>query len=130
MKVKYWVMFAALMALCAVVMGAFASHGLKDILSIKALAWIDTAAQYQMYHALALLALACIILQTGRSLVSSLCGCSFILGIFGFSGSLYALAFGGPKVLVFVTPIGGLMLILGWILLILTAIKLDTGTEH
>ncbi len=130
MKVKYWIMCAALMALCAVVMGAFASHALKNTLSSKALDWVETAAQYQMYHALALLALACIVLQAGRSLVSSLCGYSFIMGIFGFSGSLYALAFGGPKVLVYVTPVGGLLLILGWILLILTAIKLDTGTEH
>jgi len=130
MKTRNWIVFAALMALCSVAMGAFASHGLKNILSDKALAWIETAAQYQMYHALALLALACIILSSGRSLLSNLCGYSFLMGIVGFSGSLYALALGGPKMLVFVTPFGGLLLMLGWLLLILTAIKLDTGTEH
>ena len=125
MTSKHWVIVAASMGFVAVLMGAFASHGLKDQMSDQALAWIEIAAKYQMYHALSLLGLACLSLKLGNSTAARVSGVSFIIGIVCFSGSLYWLAFDGPKILVYITPIGGVLLAIGWLALFFVAVKIE-----
>lgn len=107
-----WLMFAALAGLSAVAMGAFAAHGLKARLSPDSLAVIQTGVQYQLWHALALLWVCQRQLtHPGRSLrVAAAC---FVGGILCFSGSLYLLILAHWPMGI-ITPIGGLLLMVGW----------------
>lgn len=106
----------------AVVFGAFASHALRDRLSDRALEIWETGTKYQMYHALALLGVA-LLLSRSATLPTPLLvsGWAFIAGIVIFSGSLYALALSGIKILGAITPFGGVALIVGWICLLVAA---------
>jgi uncharacterized membrane protein YgdD (TMEM256/DUF423 family) len=110
----------ALMGFVGVGLGAFGAHGLKGRLSVETLAIFETGVRYQMYHALALLALAAMMPRIeGRAVLVA--GWSFIAGILIFSGSLYALALTGVTMLGAVTPIGGLAFLAGWIALAIAA---------
>jgi uncharacterized membrane protein YgdD (TMEM256/DUF423 family) len=103
----------ALIAL-ATVLGAFGAHALKAHLSQDKLLVYETAVRYHFIHALGLLAIGVLL----RSLDSEMLRWSAALvlaGIILFSGSLYWLTFGAPRVVGVVTPIGGLALIAGWI---------------
>lgn len=97
----------------AVALGAFAAHGLKKVLSQESMQIFEVGVRYQMYHALALLFLG--ILSEGildqRPLWA---GASFVFGIVLFSGSLYLLTLTGQKSWGMVTPIGGVLFIIGW----------------
>jgi uncharacterized membrane protein YgdD (TMEM256/DUF423 family) len=95
--------------------GAFGAHALKSRLDGPMLEVWETAARYEAYHALALIALAGIPMSVGRLLRPS--AWCFVAGIIIFSGSLYILAITGIKWLGAITPIGGLLLICGWVLL-------------
>jgi uncharacterized membrane protein YgdD (TMEM256/DUF423 family) len=96
--------------------GAFGAHALKAVLSPEMLAVYETAARYQMYHALALLAVG-LVLQRHPANASHWVGWLFVAGIVLFSGSLYLLAFTGMKWLGAMTPLGGVAFMLGWGLL-------------
>jgi uncharacterized membrane protein YgdD (TMEM256/DUF423 family) len=101
--------------------GAFAAHGLADV---QARDWAKTGSTYEAVHALA--ALACATLG-GRSARAARWAAAFFLGgSILFSGSLYAMAFGGPHWLGIVTPIGGVGFILGWGLLTVAGSGMDT----
>ena len=100
-----------------VALGAFGAHGLRSTLDAAALGWWETAVQYQMWHALALVALG---LSPVRARAA---GGLFAGGILLFSGSLYVMALTGVRALGMVTPVGGLLLILGWAALGLAAVK-------
>ena len=96
--------------------GAFGAHTLKSILPAEMLNVFETAVRYQMYHALALLAVGSVLhRQPGEA--SQTAGWLFVAGIVLFSGSLYLLAFSGIRWLGAITPLGGLAFILGWGLL-------------
>lgn len=100
----------------AVIAGAFGAHALKGRLDAEALQIFETAARYQMYHALALLGTG---LAAGRA-VSSWCrraAALFGCGLALFCGSLYVLALGGPHWLGAITPVGGVLFIGGWLCL-------------
>jgi uncharacterized membrane protein YgdD (TMEM256/DUF423 family) len=104
----------ALIAL-ATVLGAFGAHALKAHLSQDKMLVYETAVRYHFIHALGLLAIGVLL----RSLDGELLRWSaalVLIGIILFSGSLYWLTFGAPRVVGVVTPIGGLALIAGWIL--------------
>lgn len=116
----------ALYAMLSVVLGAFGAHAFKDILIPRKLESFNTAVHYQMYHALALL-----IMGFALSFSSPLerwSGICIMIGVFLFSFSIYFLVFSeywnvnlrflGP-----VTPIGGLFMIMGWLLLVVYFIK-------
>lgn len=107
-------MAAALFAGLSIGAGAFASHTLRDRLTERSLEIFETAARYQMYHALALLFVA-VLLSRGNSLSLRVAGVAFMVGIVIFSGSLYALSVSDVKILGAVTPIGGVAFIVGWI---------------
>ena len=123
---KNIVIIASLLAMLVIVLGAFGAHGLKSMISPDSLAVFQTGVTYQMYHALALLVLGlnpALGLKTIQWVFKL-----FIFGIFFFSGSLYILAL--KSVLPFsvsflapVTPIGGLLLIFGWVLLAYSVFK-------
>lgn len=103
-------------ALLAVVLGAFGSHGLEDRLSANLIAIFETGNRYHFYHSFALLAVGLLAQRAdGKWLRRS--GWCFLLGIVFFSGSLYALAISGVRILGAITPIGGGFFIIGWALL-------------
>jgi uncharacterized membrane protein YgdD (TMEM256/DUF423 family) len=104
----------ALNAAIAVGAGAFAAHGLRDRLDARSLEVFETAARYQMYHAVAII-LAGIIATSGAARGAQTAGWIFQAGIVLFSGSLYALALTGVKGLGAVTPLGGLAFLAGWL---------------
>lgn len=121
---KRWLVVAALLGGLAVVMGAFAAHGLRPILSERMLATFETGARYQMYHALAI-GLAAFAMRGRVARLANIAAALFLTGVLLFSGSLYLLAFTGITSLGMITPIGGLSFIAGWAALALTALKLD-----
>jgi UPF0382 membrane protein HI_1073 len=110
-----WLFIAALSGFFCVALGAFAAHGLSHILDEKALAWIDTGLKYQIFHTLAVLVIALSLWHEAK--FARLAMLAWSLGILLFSGSLYALAFGAGKFLVWITPIGGTLFLIGWLCL-------------
>jgi uncharacterized membrane protein YgdD (TMEM256/DUF423 family) len=109
-----WVMVGALWGLVAVGLGAFGAHGLKGVASAEAVGWWETAARYHLFHSLALLALG--LFQQHRP-GGDAAGFCLLFGSAVFSGTLYAMALGAPRWLGAVTPVGGLAMMLGWLLL-------------
>lgn len=103
-----------LIGLVAVAAGAFGAHGLEGMLSGRSMEVFETAARYAMYHALALLALGAWIGDRPPTAAERVAGLGFGLGTLIFSGSLFALALGGPKWLGMVAPLGGIGLLVGW----------------
>lgn len=118
----------ALFAALAVILGAFGAHALKAILEPEQLQTFETGVKYEFYHSFALLATGIIYASFPTKMVKWAATC-FIIGIILFSGSIYALVMlkaqgqvglGGLGIL---TPIGGLFLIVGWLLLFMGIIK-------
>ena len=109
----------------SVVLGAFASHALKDRLSNNSLAIWETGTKYQMYHALALMLVAILVSRFPDSMLLNVAGYAFIIGTFIFSGSLYALTLTGIKWLGAITPIGGMAFIVGWLCLALATWRIE-----
>lgn len=117
-----WVRIAAVLGFLAVGLGAFGAHGLKGRLeSLGTMAIYQTAVQYHMYHALALLAVGLMAgpFRTGTS--GTIAGWSFVAGVTIFSGSLYILAVTNLKWLGAITPIGGVAMMVGWAALAVAA---------
>lgn len=124
---KTFLSLGALYGAIAVALGAFAAHGLTNIISPGDLAVFKTGTQYQMYHSLALLAVAIIYRQLPSNWIKW-SGYLFSFGIILFSGSLYLITAlhadekNVPVLVGIVTPIGGLFFICGWICLLLAAV--------
>ena len=110
----------ALSALMSVAAGAFGAHALRARLSPEYLAVFETAARYQMYHALGLLAVAWAVARWPGPL-AQWAGWLFLAGTVLFSGSLYALALTGARWLGAITPLGGIAFLAGWLCLFLSA---------
>ncbi len=113
---RLFVVFGAFSGFMAVAAGAFGAHALQARLAPDLLAAFDTGARYQMFHALALLAVAWAATRWpgGAATASGWC---FIGGTLLFSGSLYALALSGWRTFGAITPVGGLLFLAGWLLL-------------
>jgi uncharacterized membrane protein YgdD (TMEM256/DUF423 family) len=121
-RYRIWLFLGAAFGCLGVILGAFAAHGLRKFLGIAGDEWLtrqanwETAARYQMYHALALLAVG--LLAARRcGLAIHLAGLTMTLGTMIFSGCLYALVLSGQKWLGAVVPIGGSLLVVGWVCL-------------
>jgi uncharacterized membrane protein YgdD (TMEM256/DUF423 family) len=110
----------ALSAFISVAAGAFGAHALRARLSPEYLAVFETAARYQMYHALGLLAVAWAVARWPGAL-PQWAGWLFIAGTVLFCGSLYALALTGTRWLGAITPLGGIAFLAGWLCLFLSA---------
>lgn len=106
----------------AVGLGAFGAHGLRNVLSAPDLDTFEVGVRYQMYHALALLAVSWASTRwESPTLVAA--GWLFVAGILVFSGTLYVLVLTGPRWLGAVTPVGGVAFLMGWALLAWGALR-------
>ncbi|MGH7204984.1 MAG: DUF423 domain-containing protein [Nitrospiraceae bacterium] len=109
-------LIGSLVAFLGVAGGAFGAHSLKAMLPAEQVIVFETAVRYQMYHAFALF-IAGWASQQYQHVALRVAGWLFVLGIVLFSGSLYILAFSGPRWLGALTPLGGLAFLAGWALL-------------
>jgi uncharacterized membrane protein YgdD (TMEM256/DUF423 family) len=125
---KIHLVLGSILAGLGVVLGAFGAHKLKQIVPPETVSSYQTGVQYQMYHAFALLIVGILSERLSSSLINW-AGAFFVIGIVLFSGSLYLLASlkamdkVGVSGIGIITPIGGLMFIMGWILLLIAVIK-------
>lgn len=108
-----WITLGAVSGFIAVAMGAFGAHALKERLSEQMLAVYETGARYQMFHALALIAVG-LWAREAASTAAQFAGWAFAVGTVLFSGSLYALALSDVRALGAITPLGGLSFLAGW----------------
>jgi uncharacterized membrane protein YgdD (TMEM256/DUF423 family) len=129
---KLWLFVGVILCLGSVALGAFGAHGLKSSLEAQGLSdyeldrklanW-ETAARYQMYHGLALLAVGLLAArQCGWAI--NLAGTTMTVGTLIFSGCLYALVLSGFDKLGAIVPIGGGLMIVGWICLAVAVVNL------
>ncbi|HEY0067336.1 MAG TPA: DUF423 domain-containing protein [Flavisolibacter sp.] len=125
---KVILLIGTVLAGLSVALGAFGAHGLKKMVDPETVANYQTGVQYQMYHALALLILGVLLGRAASSLVHY-AGFFFIGGVVFFSGSLYLMASlkamdkAVPKAVFIMTPIGGLLFILGWVLFLVYLLR-------
>ena len=117
-----WISIAALNMAIAVALGAFGAHGLKAIVSSQQLEWWQTATLYWFIHGLGLLLVGILIrlnyaTQTTAWLLQ--------IGVIIFAGSLYAMTLGAPRWFGAITPIGGVLMIAGWLWLAVTTFRLN-----
>lgn len=120
---KTFIILGAINAFLAVALGAFGAHGLENKLEPKYLEIWKTGVQYQMFHALGLVAIGIISGKVEASSLLSWSGWLMLIGIILFSGSLYVLSTSGIKVLGAITPFGGVAFLVSWVLLIMFSIK-------
>jgi uncharacterized membrane protein YgdD (TMEM256/DUF423 family) len=119
---RVFVVIGALSAFIAVAAGAYGSHGLKGRLTPEMMGVFEVGVRYQMYHALALIGVSFASAQWPGSLVTA-SGWLFLAGTILFSGSIYLLCLTGSKLYGPITPIGGGMLMIGWLCLAIGALK-------
>lgn len=117
-----WIAISALNLALAVMLGAFGAHGLKSFATPEQLVWWNTATQYFFYHAIGLLILA-VLHKTTATFPIKVPYILIQIGIIFFCGSLYIMALGLPRILGAITPIGGALMIAGWVMLAWQAIK-------
>lgn len=117
---------AAFLGMIAIILGAFGAHKLKEVLTVEQLNTFETGVKYQMYHALFLLLVGMNTILSAKTKKTI-----YYLTLFGvifFSGSIYGLATNSLttfdfKVIGFITPIGGLLLIMAWSVLLVSYLK-------
>jgi uncharacterized membrane protein YgdD (TMEM256/DUF423 family) len=126
--VRWLALAGAVLALTGVAAGAFGTHALKAWLPAQRMAAFETAARYQLTHALALLACAWV-LQSWPSRAALGAGGCFVIGAVFFCGSLYGLALTGNPVLGVATALGGVGFLAGWTLLIVAIVKSKKSTS-
>lgn len=128
---KGWIVLAALSGAISIAIGAFAAHGLdlSTEAGRKSRDWLQTGSQYQIIHALAIMGVVVLVRSaTVNAPVALVAQCLFLAGSVLFPGALYVLAFGGPRWMGAVAPLGGIAFILGWLSLALAALlRPDAG---
>jgi uncharacterized membrane protein YgdD (TMEM256/DUF423 family) len=131
---KFWVIIAAMLGASAVGMGAFHAHGLSELLDkrmlseaqhAKAMDDADVAVKYQMYHALAIFGIG-LVLSRRCTWLGNIAAAAMLLGVLGFSGGLYLVVFDVAN-LHQIIPIGGLLMIVGWVALGASAFTLPAA---
>jgi uncharacterized membrane protein YgdD (TMEM256/DUF423 family) len=125
--IRLFALLGAASAAIAVAAGAFGAHALRERLEPRMLEVFETGARYQMYHALALFAVAWVWsrLPAASAGPATLSGWLFVAGTLLFSGSLYALT--GIRGLGAITPLGGVCFIAGWLALGVAALRMDAA---
>jgi len=119
----------SVLGILGIILGAFAAHGLEKLVDTDAIKTFETGVRYQMYHAFLLLILGSTHFLPER--IKSRILVLVIVGVFFFSFSIYALATNSLtsfdfKTIAFITPVGGLILILAWVLMLITILKTKT----
>lgn len=117
---------ASILGLLSIVLGAFGAHGLKQLVSAESVATFETGVKYQMYHALMLLFVGTTSLLTQRS--KHIIYILALIGVIFFSGSIYGLSTNELssfdfKKIAFITPVGGLFLIVSWLVMLIDFLK-------
>jgi uncharacterized membrane protein YgdD (TMEM256/DUF423 family) len=120
---KTFLLLGSINMLLAVMLGAFGSHGLKNKLEEKLFSAFSTGVEYHFYHALGLLAIGLLSQWVTDSSLLKASGWAMFAGLCLFSGSLYAMALTGNKLFGPVTPLGGLLFIVSWVLLSVAILK-------
>lgn len=125
---SFWIFAAALNAFMAVGMGAFAAHGLEGRVEPVALGWIETASQYGLTHAVALLAVSLFAGYQEANAVPRLrylmlVQAGFLAGCIFFSGTLYIMALTGLRFLGAVVPLGGTAFLFAWLVLMIAGLR-------
>ncbi len=118
---KKWLIIAGISGFLAVALGAFGAHGLRNLLSVEMIEIYKTGVLYQLIHSVVLLALA---LTAGSSF--ELSKWFFLAGIVLFSFSLYLYAVTGTLLFAMITPFGGVCFLVGWLSLVVFAVKKKT----
>ena len=123
---KTFLIITAILGALTIILGAFGAHALKEILSSDSLKSFETAVRYQMYHVLVLLFVNTTQILTEKT--KNIISYTLLIGVLLFSGSIYAITVGGipAKSIWFVTPLGGLFLIISWLILLVGFIKSKT----
>jgi uncharacterized membrane protein YgdD (TMEM256/DUF423 family) len=103
----------ALLVAIGVIIGALGSHALSNVLTAHQLASLGTAVDYQQFNALGLLVIG-LLMRTQPALRLQLIAWALLLGIVCFSGGIYVMLAGAPRFLGYITPLGGVLLILAW----------------
>lgn len=119
---KWLLLFGALMGFISVAAGAFGAHALKHKLTQEMMSIFEIGARYQMYHALAIFVAVWLSTILPGSL-PTLAGWCFFSGALIFSGSLYLLSLTSIKTFGAITPIGGVIMLLGWLCLLIACLK-------
>ncbi len=129
---RFSIITASILGITAVILGAFGAHGLKPVISAESLEAYRTGVSYQFYHTFAILACG-ILYHITHNKAFLLASKFFLVGIILFSGSIYFLStrqytcieelgFLGP-----ITPLGGLTFIAGWVIILISSLKLNKG---
>ncbi|MDO1501803.1 DUF423 domain-containing protein [Winogradskyella maritima] len=124
---KFVLTTGSILGILGIIIGAFAAHGLEKLIDTEAQQTFETGVRYQMYHALFLLAVGMMPKITHKA--KKQIGILVVLGILFFSGSIYGLATNNLsafdfKIIGFITPIGGLLLILAWLFFLIKILKM------
>ncbi|MAD01978.1 MULTISPECIES: DUF423 domain-containing protein [Pseudomonas] len=114
---KWLLMLASLSGFTGVALGAFAAHGLRGKLPENLLNAFQTGVSYQLWHTMALIGVALLLLRSPESTLLKVTGVLFAVGILLFSGSLYVLALSGLGKLGMITPLGGVLWLIAWLCL-------------
>ena len=129
MKSSHWIAVGAVSAALAVGLGAFGAHGLEERVEPSELEIWKTGVNYHFLHALGLILLGLFLGQretrSPNSSSGGAAGWCLLLGSIIFAGTLYAMVLGGPRILGAITPIGGLLMIAGWLAFARTALRSD-----
>ncbi|MEX0983653.1 MAG: DUF423 domain-containing protein [Actinomycetota bacterium] len=124
MMTRTLVALAGLYGAIGVALGAFGAHALKDRLPAERLAHIDTGVRYLFTSLPGILATAVFVHDCAGGVFVTIAGLCFAAGVLVFTGSLVALAFTGNRRWGAVTPLGGVLLIVGWVAVIAAALML------
>jgi len=123
MNKLFWIKVIAVNGLLSVLLGAFTAHVLGGILTAQRIETFNTAVEYHIFHTLALFGLICIDDKLLAPRWKKYAAGFFLLGIILFCGSLYVLIATNISKLAIITPLGGLSFMIGWIMLLLAAIR-------
>lgn len=129
MTSRFMLIFVAISGFVFVVLGAMEAHVFHRFLSTLELDWIQTALNYQAVHTLAILGLVAV-MQRHMSLWFYWSGIFMALGTVLFSGSLYCLALAHSGPWVFMTPIGGVCFLVGWILMLIGVLRMKNKSVN
>ncbi|MFT4780785.1 MAG: uncharacterized membrane protein YgdD (TMEM256/DUF423 family) [Psychroserpens sp.] len=126
---KKILVLGSLLGIIAIMLGAFGAHGLKSLITLEAIQTFEVGVRYQMYNALFLLFIGGFSPMSEKT--KRIIFYFVLIGVLFFSGSLYALSINDImnfdfKVVGFVTPIGGLLLIIAWLLVLINFLKIDS----
>ncbi|MBV4368827.1 DUF423 domain-containing protein [Erwinia sp. BNK-24-b] len=129
MSSRAMLIFTAISGFIFVMLGAFGAHVLSKTLGAGEMAWLKTGLEYQGFHTLAILGLAAAMLRRAN-IWFYWSSALLALGTVLFSGSLYCLALSHLKLWVYVTPVGGFCFLIGWVLMLIGALRLKKRAER